>query len=125
MWKLIEYSKVKVPCVLLIKCGIGTVVCFALVVFLLLKADCTCDIIFCGSLNMYVKSGGCVRMFFGYLFIHLLLGCCSIKSPVDEKQMDGIPSVKIHSGTDYISNSHLIRWTEVFILQVREEEVDP
>lgn len=40
-----------------------------------------------------------------------------IKSPVDEKQMDGIPSVKIHSGTDYISNSHLIRWTEVFILQ--------
>lgn len=46
--------------------------------------------------------------------------CCSIKSPVDEKQMDGIPSVKIHSGTDYISNSHLIRWTEVFILQVRK-----
>lgn len=46
--------------------------------------------------------------------------CCSIKSPVDEKQMDGVPSVKIHSGTDYISNSHLIRWTEVFILQVRE-----
>ncbi|KAK8400747.1 hypothetical protein O3P69_002505 [Scylla paramamosain] len=40
-----------------------------------------------------------------------------IKSPVDEKQMDGVPSVKIHSGTDYISNSHLIRWTEVFILQ--------
>ncbi|XP_047499794.1 zinc finger FYVE domain-containing protein 9-like isoform X5 [Penaeus chinensis] len=41
----------------------------------------------------------------------------SIKSPVDEKQMDGIPSVKIHSGTDYVSNAHLIRWTEVFIMQ--------
>ncbi|XP_066987800.1 zinc finger FYVE domain-containing protein 16 isoform X6 [Macrobrachium rosenbergii] len=40
-----------------------------------------------------------------------------IKSAVDEKQMDGIPSVKIHSGTDYVSNAHLIRWTEVFILQ--------
>ncbi|XP_042216035.1 uncharacterized protein LOC121862108 isoform X6 [Homarus americanus] len=40
-----------------------------------------------------------------------------IKSPVDEKQMDGIPSVKIHSGTDYVSNAHLIRWTEVFIMQ--------
>lgn len=40
-----------------------------------------------------------------------------IKSPVDERQMDGVPSVKIHSGTDYISNAHLIRWTEVFIIQ--------
>lgn len=40
-----------------------------------------------------------------------------IKSPVDERQMDGIPSVKIHTGTDYVSNAHLIRWTEVFILQ--------
>ncbi|XP_069952748.1 zinc finger FYVE domain-containing protein 16 isoform X3 [Cherax quadricarinatus] len=40
-----------------------------------------------------------------------------IKSPVDEKQMDGIPSVKIHSGTDYVSNAHLIRWTEVFVMQ--------
>lgn len=63
-----------------------------------------------------------IRMLLGHHFKHLLRGCCSIKSPVDEKQMDGIPSVKIHSGTDYISNSHLIRWTEVFILQVREEE---
>lgn len=61
-------------------------------------------------------------MLLGYHFKHLLHGCCSIKSPVDEKQMDGIPSVKIHSGTDYISNSHLIRWTEVFILQVKKEE---
>ncbi|CAL4214579.1 unnamed protein product [Meganyctiphanes norvegica] len=40
-----------------------------------------------------------------------------IKSPVDERQMDGVPSVKIHSGTDYISNAYLIRWTEVFIIQ--------
>ncbi|KAK4319824.1 hypothetical protein Pmani_009271 [Petrolisthes manimaculis] len=40
-----------------------------------------------------------------------------IKSPVDEREMDGVPSVKIHSGTDYVSNSHLIRWTEVFIIQ--------
>lgn len=40
-----------------------------------------------------------------------------VKSPVDEKQMDGILSGKIHSGTDYVSNAHLIRWTEVFIMQ--------
>ncbi|RXG69119.1 Zinc finger FYVE domain-containing protein 9 [Armadillidium vulgare] len=40
-----------------------------------------------------------------------------IKSPIDGKSMDGIPSVKIHSGTDYVGSDHLIRWTEVFIIQ--------
>ena len=31
--------------------------------------------------------------------------------------MDGIPSIRMtHSGPDYISRSHMIRWTEVFML---------
>uniref|UniRef100_A0A6A7G1P4 Zinc finger FYVE domain-containing protein 16-like n=1 Tax=Hirondellea gigas TaxID=1518452 RepID=A0A6A7G1P4_9CRUS len=40
-----------------------------------------------------------------------------VKSPIDNRAMDGVPSVKIHSGTDYISSDFLIRWTEVFIIQ--------
>ncbi|XP_018018336.1 zinc finger FYVE domain-containing protein 16 [Hyalella azteca] len=40
-----------------------------------------------------------------------------VKSPIDGRAMDGVPSVKVHSGTDYVSSDFLIRWTEVFIIQ--------
>ncbi|KAF2359595.1 Smad anchor for receptor activation Smad-binding domain [Trinorchestia longiramus] len=40
-----------------------------------------------------------------------------VKSPIDGTAMDGVPSVKVHSGTDYVSSDFLIRWTEVFIIQ--------
>lgn len=32
--------------------------------------------------------------------------------------MDGITSMRVHKGFDYTNANHLIRWTEVFIIQV-------
>jgi len=43
-----------------------------------------------------------------------------VRSPIDDKPMDGIQSIHIHGGTDYVGNSWLIRWTEVFLLQTDE-----
>jgi hypothetical protein len=42
-----------------------------------------------------------------------------IKSHIDNRPLDGVPSIRVHNGTDYSGTSaRLIRWTEVFILQV-------
>lgn len=37
--------------------------------------------------------------------------------------MNGIPSIRVHNGKDYMSNSktRLIRWTEAFLIQNGEE----
>ena len=44
------------------------------------------------------------------------------KSLVDGRPMDGIPSVKMmHTGPDYTSKSHTIRWTEVYMLPKNAE----
>lgn len=44
--------------------------------------------------------------------------CFRVKSPIDGKPMDGIPSIRVHNGTDYMGTSRFIRWTEVFIIKV-------
>ena len=43
---------------------------------------------------------------------------CSVFSPIDNKPMEGIPSIRVHNGKDYVNGGRLIRWTEVFIVQV-------
>ncbi|XP_015117207.1 zinc finger FYVE domain-containing protein 9 isoform X2 [Diachasma alloeum] len=40
-----------------------------------------------------------------------------LKSPIDNRPMDGIPSIRVHSGNDYMGTSRFIRWTEVFIIK--------
>ncbi|KAF7993445.1 hypothetical protein HCN44_010040 [Aphidius gifuensis] len=40
-----------------------------------------------------------------------------VKSPIDGQPMDGIPSIRVHNGTDYMGTSRFIRWTEVFIIK--------
>ncbi|XP_053598202.1 uncharacterized protein LOC103569891 isoform X2 [Microplitis demolitor] len=40
-----------------------------------------------------------------------------VKSPIDGKPMDGVPSIRVHNGTDYMGTSRFIRWTEVFIIK--------
>nr|CAD7423939.1 unnamed protein product [Timema monikensis] len=40
-----------------------------------------------------------------------------VKSCIDGKAFDGIPSIRVHNGTDYVSSTRFVRWTEVFILQ--------
>ncbi|KAG7210295.1 hypothetical protein KM043_011839 [Ampulex compressa] len=40
-----------------------------------------------------------------------------VKSPIDGQLMDGIPSIRVHNGTDYRGTSRFIRWTEVFIIK--------
>jgi MAD (mothers against decapentaplegic) interacting protein len=41
----------------------------------------------------------------------------NVFSPIDNKPMEGIPSIRVHNGKDYVNGSRLIRWTEVFIVQ--------
>ncbi|XP_043480801.1 zinc finger FYVE domain-containing protein 9 isoform X2 [Leptopilina heterotoma] len=40
-----------------------------------------------------------------------------VKSPIDSKPMDGVPSIRVHNGVDYVGTSRFIRWTEVFIIK--------
>ncbi|XP_066149180.1 zinc finger FYVE domain-containing protein 9 [Euwallacea fornicatus] len=46
-----------------------------------------------------------------------------VKSPIDLKDLRGVPSIRVHNGQDYLSNGGmtLVRWTEVFILQNVED----
>lgn len=36
--------------------------------------------------------------------------------------MDGVPSIRVHNGTDYMGTSRFIRWTEVFIIKVMKKK---
>ncbi|XP_071744191.1 uncharacterized protein Sara [Lepeophtheirus salmonis] len=49
-----------------------------------------------------------------------------IKSPIDNSPMDGIISVRIHSGPDFHGDGHLIRCTEIFFFpsECGEDNVD-
>ncbi|XP_037925366.1 LOW QUALITY PROTEIN: zinc finger FYVE domain-containing protein 9 [Hermetia illucens] len=44
-----------------------------------------------------------------------------VKSPIDGRKMDGIPSIRVHSGLNHSNASHILRWTEVFIIQMDDE----
>jgi hypothetical protein len=47
-----------------------------------------------------------------------LFDYCRVKSPVDGMNMDGIESLRIHHATDYIGEKNIMRWTEIFFIQV-------
>ena len=40
-----------------------------------------------------------------------------MKSPLDNKAMDGLESLHINSATDYVGENRTIRWTEVFFIR--------
>uniref|UniRef100_A0A182RWJ7 FYVE-type domain-containing protein n=1 Tax=Anopheles funestus TaxID=62324 RepID=A0A182RWJ7_ANOFN len=48
-----------------------------------------------------------------------------VTSCIDRKAFDGVPSIRVHRGTDYSNSNHIIRWTEVFILKGDEESNNP
>lgn len=48
-----------------------------------------------------------------------------VVSPIDKKPLNGVPSIRVHRGTDYSNSNHIIRWTEVFIIQGDEESNHP
>ncbi|XP_055599672.1 zinc finger FYVE domain-containing protein 9 [Uranotaenia lowii] len=48
-----------------------------------------------------------------------------VVSPIDKKPMDGIPSIRVHRGTDYSNANHIMRWTEVFIIKGDEDSNHP
>lgn len=41
-----------------------------------------------------------------------------VRSPIDSKKMDGIPSIRVHSGTSLSNNKHILKWTEVFLIEM-------
>ncbi|XP_066996678.2 zinc finger FYVE domain-containing protein 16 [Anabrus simplex] len=43
-----------------------------------------------------------------------------VVSFIDGLALDGVPSIRVHNGTDYMGPMRFIRWTEVFILQSGE-----
>lgn len=48
-----------------------------------------------------------------------------IKSVIDGRAMDGVSSLRIHSGPDMMGDKHLIRWTEVFLINTGEAGTPP
>lgn len=53
-----------------------------------------------------------------------------VVSQIDGRPLEGIPSVRIHNGTDYAGHRFLIRWTEVFFIENtdtgrRDDMMDP
>jgi len=41
----------------------------------------------------------------------------SVKSPVDERSLTGVESLRVRGSTDFVANSgHAIRWTELFFI---------
>ncbi|XP_058812560.1 zinc finger FYVE domain-containing protein 9 [Topomyia yanbarensis] len=48
-----------------------------------------------------------------------------VVSPIDKKPLNGVPSIRVHRGTDFSNANHIIRWTEVFIIQGDEESNHP
>lgn len=43
-----------------------------------------------------------------------------VLSSVDGRPLNGVPSIRVHNGTDYHGEYRFIRWTEVFILESEE-----
>ena len=43
-----------------------------------------------------------------------------VRSPIDNKTMDGVESIHIHNATDYVGERRTIRWTTVFFLEASE-----
>ena len=43
-----------------------------------------------------------------------------LKSPIDGLSLEGVDNVKVSAGTDYLGQHRLIRWTQLFILQVKK-----
>lgn len=41
-----------------------------------------------------------------------------VRSPIDSKKMDGISSIRIHSGISLSNNNHILKCTEVFIIEM-------
>ncbi|XP_013774250.1 zinc finger FYVE domain-containing protein 16-like isoform X2 [Limulus polyphemus] len=44
-----------------------------------------------------------------------------VKSPIDGKDLDGVQSLRIQSGTDYAGERYLIRWTDVFLIKIDDD----
>jgi len=46
--------------------------------------------------------------------MHINIG---VKSPIDGLSLEDVESVRVHSATDYSSQRHVIRWTELFFIR--------
>lgn len=49
-----------------------------------------------------------------------LLFVCSVRSQIDGLNLEGVQSARIFSSPDYANERYLIRWIEVFLLQINE-----
>jgi len=63
----------------------------------------------------FISSYSCYLILFNVLISFYII---RVKSPIDGQLMDGIPSIRVHNGTDYKGTTRFIRWTEVFIIKV-------
>ncbi|EEB15937.1 zinc finger protein FYVE domain-containing protein, putative [Pediculus humanus corporis] len=43
-----------------------------------------------------------------------------VKSVIDNMALDGVPSIRVHSGKDFMGSTKLIRWTQVFIIKCED-----
>lgn len=50
----------------------------------------------------------------------IVLLYCSVRSQIDGLNLEGVQSARIFSSPDYTNERYLIRWIEVFLLQINE-----
>lgn len=72
----------------------------------------------CGCVN--AESDETVNIIWGESDVNFNVG---VESVIDKQSLSSVPSIRVHNGKDYTSNTgnYFIRWTEVFIIQNSEE----
>lgn len=47
----------------------------------------------------------------------MIFAIISVHSPIDNRSLAGITSIRVHRSTNFSNSNHIIRWTEVFVLR--------
>ena len=61
----------------------------------------------------------CAAIHLILLLISIYLSC-SVRSQIDGLNLEGVQSARILTSPDYTNERYMIRWIEVFLLQINE-----
>ena len=62
----------------------------------------------------------CLFVYFVFENFIFFLFLLRVRSQIDETNLEGVQSARIFSSPDFTNDRFLIRWTEIFILQINE-----
>lgn len=72
---------------------------------------------FINSENKYLHDEEASFSYFIHLYPPVFCSPLSVKSPVDNRSLEGIESIRIQNTTDFQGHNKIIRWTEVFFIK--------